>query len=148
MLSIFTLGAQRMAIDPALLRAGATPGLTCASAPIEEIPAMAIPPRAAPVVLRKSLLLDMPTTPFGISIVESLKVLAFSRRDNTLFWRQFKGQLQRFRPPPITRSPDHARSPDLLFSASPRLRGEFGCPVLRVSVPPWWILLFPSIDAL
>jgi hypothetical protein len=33
--------------------------------------------------------------------------------------------------PPITRSPDHPRSPDLLFS-----------------VPPWWILLFPSIDAL
>jgi hypothetical protein len=90
MLSIFTLGAQRMAIDPALPRAGANPGLTCASVWIEEIPAMAIPPRAAPVVLRKSLLLDMPTTPFGISIVESLKVLAFSRRDNTLFWRQFK----------------------------------------------------------
>jgi len=60
---------------------------------------MAIPPRAAPVVLRKSLLLDMPTTPFGISIVESLKVLAFSRRDHTLFCWQFKGQLQRFRPP-------------------------------------------------
>src|SRR6478609_7265614 len=98
MLSIFTLGAQRMAIDPALPRAGATPGLTCASAPIEEIPAMAIPPRAAPVVLRKSLLLDMPTTPFGISIVESLKVLAFSRRDHTLFCWQFKGQLQRFSP--------------------------------------------------
>jgi hypothetical protein len=90
MLSIFTLGAQRMAIDPALLRASATPGLTCASVWIEEIPAMAIPPRAAPVVLIKSLLLDMPTTPFGISIVDSLKVLAFSRRDNTLFWQQFK----------------------------------------------------------
>ena len=64
-----------MAIDPALLRAGTVAGLTCASAPIEEIPAIAIPPRAAPVVLRKSLLLDMPTTPFRISIVESLKVL-------------------------------------------------------------------------
>src|SRR5215831_15793343 len=75
MLSIFTLGVQRMAIDPALARAGTVAGLTCASAPIEEIPAIAIPPRAAPVVLRKSLLLDMPTTPFGISIVESLKVL-------------------------------------------------------------------------
>jgi hypothetical protein len=90
MLSIFTLGAQRMAIDPALLRAGVNPGLTCASVWIEEIPAMAIPPRAAPVVLIKSLLLDMPTTPFGISIVDSLKLLAFSRRDNTLFWQQFK----------------------------------------------------------
>jgi hypothetical protein len=66
MLSIFTLGAQRMAIDPALPRAAATPALTCASASIEEIPAMTIPPRAAPVVLRKSLLLDMPTTPFRI----------------------------------------------------------------------------------
>jgi hypothetical protein len=97
MLSIFTLGAQRMAIDPALPRAGTNPGLTCASVLIEEIPAMAIPPRAAPVVLRKSLLLDMPTTPFGISIVESLKVLAFSRRDNTLFWRQFKSLYKRFR---------------------------------------------------
>jgi hypothetical protein len=91
MLSIFTLGVQRMAIVPALLRAGTVAGLTWASAPIEEIPAMAIPPRAAPVVLRKSLLLDMPTTPFRISIVESLKVLAFSRRDHTLFCWQFKG---------------------------------------------------------
>src|SRR6478609_9148387 len=90
MLSIFTLGAQRMAIDPALLRASATPGLTCASVWLEEIPAMAIPPRAAPVVLIKSLLLDMPTTPFGISIGDPLKVLALRRRDNTLFWQQFK----------------------------------------------------------
>jgi hypothetical protein len=99
MLSIFTLGAQRMAIDPALPRAGANPGLTCASVLIEEIPAMAIPPRAAPVVLRKSLLLDIPTTPFGISIVDSLNVLAFSPPHHTLFWRQFKCQLQRFCPP-------------------------------------------------